>query len=144
MRMSWWEGRSVALAAGVLLAGACSALPVGDLRATGTIALQGGPFVVGKPCSGEGDASIVADGQPIYVEGTDAQGPIATGTIGPGEASSSTLCLLPFAVAHIPRGFDQYRVTVGNPDVGVLGTLEHLDERTVALPLTVTVAAPGS
>ena len=144
MRLSRGACRSGALAGGLLLVGACSVLPAGDLRATGTIALQGGPFLVGEECSGNGMTSIVAEGQPIYVEGTDAQGPIATGTIGPGKASSPTLCLLPFAVASIPRGFEQYRVTVGNPDVGVLGTIEHLDERTVALPLTVTVAAPGS
>jgi hypothetical protein len=54
------------------------------------------------------------------------------------------LCLLPFAVDAVPRGFEQPRVVVGNPEVGVLGMVEHLSEPTVLMPITVSVEAPGS
>lgn len=133
---------SAGLVFGFAVAG-CLATPVGDLRASGTIVLEGGPFVVGGPCGGSGPTELVAEGQPIEIGATDVQGPVATGIIGPGVASTPDTCELTFIVDGIPRGFEQYRVEVGSPQVGVLGSVNHLDERTVIQPITILVQSPS-
>ena len=103
------------------------------------IELRGGPFIPGEPCRGRAATGIVVKGQPIYVLGTDAEGAIATGHIGVGLATSETLCVLTFAADRIPGGFEQYRVVLGRPGIGILAAVEHLDARTISMPITLRV-----
>lgn len=129
---------ALSLALSVAACGASSA--AGETSVAGEVHLAG-RFVPGVACEGVGTTAAVRAGAPIYVEATDVQGPVATGRLGAGTAASESVCVFPYVVEGIPRGFEEYRVVLGEFGRGVLGMTQHLRERDLSRPVLVGVPA---
>jgi hypothetical protein len=100
--------------AGALPVAAAGAFPVsGTATLTGAVPNRPGVTVIGSSCAGAGGYADVREGAPVTV--ADATGTVvATGSLGPGRATSSATCSFLFTLPAVPAGSPFYLVEVGH------------------------------